>query len=589
MKELNRKIILLFLIFMIIQNTIISIYFFGSLKRLSDAENEKYYFSTLDKQIWNIEQNIRKLKDLGNDLSNNANMYALMREGFDREDSGNFFLTAQSWDTQVNILAADIDFVRAVIIIPDTDNVGNFYTWYSPSFNGFNIDASKLPESVFGENKYNLGKIRWEGENTLYDFSGNTVSEFLAVSDLIHISQSGAMENLGLAVFALDKDKLFDCNADCEYLKIENAEKTLFTKNDGILSENLDISEFSDGMTAEVKGGNKKMMTFFMRQSDTLGWKFLYGIKSPGFSKSMTVLFIWMLVLICLSLLVTMYMLGRWSKNTLKPIGDINDALSKIADNDFDVSLPVNKNEELSSICENINYTARMIDKSISVMQAHAERERNLQLQIMQYQINPHFLYNTLASIRARTLKNSDFAAAEDIMILSKMLKKVLSNRAKMSTLEDEIELLKSYIYFHSLRCEYEINAHYDIDGELESFFVPNLLLQPIVENSIFHGLSDNINDKKEAKIVISAKKEADKTVISVTDNGCGMTEEKIKSLLSEDAQSDGKSVGIANIRERIKLVYGKHGQFDIKSRVGEFTSVIITVYDYINKEGSLS
>ena len=213
------------------------------------------------------------------------------------------------------------------------------------------------------------------------------------------------------------------------------------------------------------------------------------------------------------------------------------------------------------------------------------EKERDLQLRVMQYQINPHFIYNTLATIRAKALKNGETAVSEDIRLFSKMLGNVLSHKGKLSNIEKEMEILKDYIYFHKLRCGFKFDAEFEIDKSLYNFKIPNLLLQPIVENSILHGLNFKINEQNDAIIKISVLKNNGKIMLIVEDNGCGIDEQILKDRFQSKKESIGNSIGIRNVIERLKLIYSDKAELKIETQKDEYTKVIIEIVDGMDSE----
>lgn len=562
---------------------------------MSDSENEKYYFNILDRQIVDIETNVSKLKRLSKELANNVNIYSVLSEGFDSSDVGKFHIVTQKLDSQLSSLVMDMDFIKSVIMIPDNENLDNTYTWNSVDFVGGNVDLNALKSRypIFENGKFNPGKIRWEG-NCELTFSDSTLrKEFLAVTDLIYLSTMGDFDFMGTAIFIIDEDKMFFKKNAYDYMNIVNSGETFLEYGKSNSTVDFGKCDFQEGKKMKLDNAKDKKV-YYMQRSEVLGWEFYMGVHQPHISTYMLVLIGTMIVIMLGSLLISTYLIRKWSIENFKSLSDINDALTRIANNDYDVSIYCNENEELSSICDNVNYMAKMLEKSMIELQNQLKLEKMLRLEVMQYQINPHFIYNTLTVIRSEMLKNpsdSDLdkneVIAKNLLLLTEMLRKIYSAQSSLIPLSEEITFLKDYMSFCSLRFEKNIDVQYDIDSSLEDFFVPALLLQPIFENAIFHGLTDKINNGENAKIVVSAKKLKNSVIINVWDNGRGMTKEKIKSIFEEKEPTvyrKKRSIGLKNTIKRIELVYGDCGKMEIESKENEYTSVTISIYDKLSR-----
>ena len=148
-----------------------------------------------------------------------------------------------------------------------------------------------------------------------------------------------------------------------------------------------------------------------------------------------------------------------------------------------------------------------------------------------------------------------------------------------MSMIIDEIESIKNYIELMQICYDNKINITYDIGPQVEHCLVPSIILQPIIENAIGHGLSAKLcQSNQNATIFISAKERDNKLCICITDNGTGMTKEQIHSCFSAPIDQLGNNIGLKNLVNRIKLLYGNNGSVLIKSKPDKFTTVSITI-----------
>ncbi|NLU27475.1 MAG: histidine kinase, partial [Hungateiclostridium thermocellum] len=190
-------------------------------------------------------------------------------------------------------------------------------------------------------------------------------------------------------------------------------------------------------------------------------------------------------------------------------------------------------------------------------------------------QINPHFVYNVLNSIKVMANIQKIEGIAEMASSLGTLLKEISKGSAEQITIRRELELLDKYIYLQKIRKCGLLTVEYDIpDESVKDYLIPRFTLQPLVENSIYHGLDKT---GKMGIINISITSEQDEIIIAITDNGSGIPKEKIDEILSTES-IDGEAmtkVGIANVYKRIKLFHGC-GKLVIDSVVGESTTVTL-------------
>lgn len=206
--------------------------------------------------------------------------------------------------------------------------------------------------------------------------------------------------------------------------------------------------------------------------------------------------------------------------------------------------------------------------KSLTRLRASVKKAKDAEIAFLRSQIKPHFLYNALNSIAALCVEEPE-QAEELTLELSQYLRSSFDFKQldSLTTLEGELELVKAYINIEKVRFGARLQVEYDITANTDSR-IPPLILQPLVENAIRHGLMSNL---RGGKVTISVK-ESDPSVVSfvVEDNGRGMSEHKLEEIMKSDV--DKRGVGLWNISQRIKLLYGKN--IRIQSVEGKGTRV---------------
>ena len=243
--------------------------------------------------------------------------------------------------------------------------------------------------------------------------------------------------------------------------------------------------------------------------------------------------------------------------------------------------------DEIGSVVSSLN---EMLDERKRMDQELQDSQKRIyeielaekQLQILAYrnQINPHFLYNTFDCIRGMALYYDN----EDIAEITKALSEVFRFAVKggnIVTVKDEIDYIKEYATIIEYRFMGKIEINIDAQEELLSQRVIKLILQPVVENAVFHGLEQKMGD---GEVMVTIRKKWDHYIMFlVEDNGCGMEEEKVKQILNSlEKKMDEKGIGIANIYKRLRLFYGDDMVFEIKSKLGKGTRVMIVVPDNV-------
>ena len=220
----------------------------------------------------------------------------------------------------------------------------------------------------------------------------------------------------------------------------------------------------------------------------------------------------------------------------------------------------------------------RQIDRLVDETKKKEEEKREAELIALQYQINPHFLYNTLGSIRSYALVAKQEEIADMLKVLCRLLRKTLSPTEASITVREELSILADYISILQIRYKSRIRVDYRIDPNVYDLLMPNLLIQPLIENAVLHGLSQKLNQEGgEGLLRISVRITHAGLIFEIYDDGIGMSEREIEEAFrecSEQKDHEGVHIGISNLHRRIQIQYGKSYGISIHGRKGEFTSV---------------
>ena len=254
--------------------------------------------------------------------------------------------------------------------------------------------------------------------------------------------------------------------------------------------------------------------------------------------------------------------------------------MKRIREGDYEIRLPVIRNDEVGETQKTFNLMVEQIQSQIEQIKIEQELIADTEIKAMQNQINVHFLYNVLETIKMQAVIAEQEDIVESMTILGKMMRYCLRWKVHIVSLEQEMDYALSYIYILNLRNDYKISLLTEMNPEFFSIKVPKMILQPLIENSYIHTIEP---EGKDAVIKIFTKTDEinHKFYLCEQDFGCGMNSEqleKIKSYLADskfEKDSVG-SIGLKNIQQRLTMTYGKDFKIKIESEEGKGTLICI-------------
>ncbi len=259
-----------------------------------------------------------------------------------------------------------------------------------------------------------------------------------------------------------------------------------------------------------------------------------------------------------------------------KVIKDIIKAIENVKTGDLDTRLQVDSNDEFQIIADSYNKMLLNIKKLIEINKEEAKHSTVLEIKQLESQFNPHFLFNTLEMLRY-TIKSDTSMANKIIINISSLLRFSIENKSSEVSLERDLIYTKNYLDIQKYRFGEKFDYEIEVDEELKKYYVPKLIIQPIIENAIKHGYTQ-IN---KMEIFIKVKKRKEKLLITVYNTGKGMSREtlnEIKERLKIKGIEIKNHIGIYNIFRRIQLMYGKEYGIKILSSIKKGTSVRVTL-----------
>ena len=337
--------------------------------------------------------------------------------------------------------------------------------------------------------------------------------------------------------------------------------------------DNKYAATLKDGITVENLRG--KNITLNVRTIGYTGWK-LVGVTPSaalgidGIKFRFFVLFVADLFLFLLAMINAFI-----SDKISNPIKRLDGSVRDIESGNLDVEILPSGSYEVEHLGKSIKNMLGRIKVLMSDLVAEHNAKRKSEFDTLQSQINPHFLYNTLDIIVWMIENENSDKAVNIVTALAKFFRISLSKGKNIITVKDEVEHVRNYLMIQNMRFKNRFEYSIDVDEKVLSYSSLKLMLQPLVENAIYHGMEFMDGD---GEIDVKVFKEDDSLYFTITDNGLGMSEDMVETLLSKDfvPSKKGSGIGVKNVNERIKLYFGSEYGLKVESEPDEGTKITI-------------
>ena len=329
-------------------------------------------------------------------------------------------------------------------------------------------------------------------------------------------------------------------------------------------------------MSVQIQGGSYQIRS---ELSPYTGWRTVGVFSMDEVMSSVNTIVYILFTCVIISLVLVVIVSFKFSRTLTNPIFKLKRLMKQAESGDLTVRFNFQHNDEIGELGQSFNHMIARIDQLIQMVYVEQENKRTAEMKSLQEQIKPHFLYNTLDTISwmARDYDAEDIVRLVDA--LTNMFHIGLSHGKDIITVKEEITHVSNYLYIQKIRYKDKLNYVIHVDESLYAIEVPKLILQPLVENAIYHGVKAK---RGGGTITITGVPEGENLVFTVQDDGAGMLQEKVEELnrrMSERSVLDEKkSFGLFYIRERIQLCYGKGYGVHVESALGEGTRVTITL-----------
>lgn len=329
---------------------------------------------------------------------------------------------------------------------------------------------------------------------------------------------------------------------------------------------------------AKLNSSQKRAVSHFfkVRQVPMTNWKIVTFVESAKLTQGFYRVGGFMVTAIILLLGMFYFFLRYFLNAIVAPVQVVVEGMKQLVDNDLEVQVEPEGHSEIRTLMESFNQMVRSLKNMLAANDEEHKHRHNAEIRALQSQINPHFVVNTLNSIRFM----AKVAKFDGMQGMTEALMNIVScsfrSNISFYSVQEELSVLDSYIYLMRIRYSDGFEVRYEVDDACLSYRIPRLILQPIVENSITHGFLDQGDELGE--IVISVYKDETFLYLAVHDNGQGMTQQQINDILKNRtrADDDNSSIGLENVLARIRLNFGQKAQMSIESQCLEYTNIVL-------------
>ncbi|WP_162138389.1 sensor histidine kinase [Neobacillus bataviensis] len=444
-------------------------------------------------------------------------------------------------------------------------NSGKFYTNYSfHEFNPLNLKNESWFKILSRLKGYQSIWIAPQPTMIASERKNNPFQ--LSVARPLRDSNQGVY---GYAVVTVMENRIIDI------LNSENTDHSMVLlneRNELIAKNHYFDWELTDAVTEKLGRNTSDVMTIKSekylinsRELSITGWKLISLNPYDNAISKINAIFKRVFLVQAIAFVLFLFLLVYLLRKILNRLVDLKNLAQKVQKGDLSVRSAAQGNDEIATLSTSFNLMLDKVNEVIEENTLTQTRKRQAELAMLQAQINPHFLFNVLNSIRMKVMMKGDYDSAGMISSLSKLLRITIDKHKGLIPFHEELAINKDYIRLMNMRKRHEIELKMEVSIETSNIKLPRLVLQPIIENAIIHGLNE-----QEGHILIRANYTHPNFTIEIEDNGTGMNNEQLnrvqESLSNTGVDSSGKSeqskgfssIGLSNVYERMALTFGE-------------------------------
>lgn len=511
------------------------------------------------------------ITSVSQDLLYDLEVYDVLND--DQTDKFIYYHNVNNLKNVLRTLTLSNDGIKAISIY---DMKGNNYTYDMSSGRLNNLET--LPYEVLHQlSREAEGRAIWHVQYG----QDNQVYLSRIINDL------GTFNEVGLLVIRVDLEPMKN---DYTSLSSELFEKVSLVDSNGkvIFSSDDTMTETEMSLLKDPAGvfyedTSKETMISYRTIEDS-NWTIVTSISKKALLREVNQFTSYaFMIFLPLAILLSFFTIFE-GMHMVEAIKKIVSGMKEVSKGKKHVNILVDRQDELGFLADSFNDMSTELENLVENVQTEQLTRKEVEIKALQAQINPHFLYNTLETINWHAQLKGAPEISDMVTALSSIMEATIGKDNKLISFRDEMKYIENYISIMKYRYEGRLKFNTYIDKDILNMKIPRLILQPIVENAIQHGIG---RTTEIGEINISAERSNECVVIEVCDNGKGMTETDLETLLSKiDASSEGQSIGLKNVNKRLKLFYGEAYGVRIMSQPDSFTKVVLVIPEKKLNEG---
>ncbi len=384
-------------------------------------------------------------------------------------------------------------------------------------------------------------------------------------------------EQLGVVCLMVEERQLYYALLDA--LNTIDGEAYFLLGQDGTICSAEDVNQLGKAVGAPAATQHHRMnaqvgvdgLLYISVEAPFSGYRMLCQSNLDGLTAAVREQLVYLVLITLLVFTGLLFAAAMLSKRLYLPIKELTDAIDHVGGGDFTARVDDRSTDELAVVLAHFNEMVSRMDGMMEQVVKERTQKREAEINALQYQIRPHFMYNTLNSIRLAAALQKNPKLAELLGDFIALLEASAQRQGAFITLREEVQLVQNYLSLQAFRYFDCFETQFSIAPETEACYVPCLLLQPMVENAVFHGIDPKRNDNH---LEIASWLEQDTLHISICDNGKGFVTEISESPNPEQEKYRLTGIGLQNVEQRLRLYYGDAAGFTMRSAVEAGTTV---------------
>nr|WP_204955890.1 histidine kinase [Metabacillus crassostreae] len=552
----KNRIIFIFLISTFIPFICLGVISFYTIDSIIDNKVESSIQSNLKQDLVTLENSLNNINHVSQQLAFGGRVTLLLEELQNESEPSQKIELISEIKSEINLISFS------------NPNVGLIMYYYPDTglhdFENYKLRNDFLPKQL--PMMANYSGITYYGPHESY--SGNINQFVFSSMRKVNISNHNIYLYIETGRNALET--LF-----APLNRKDDSRRLLILNNEGrvTFSENKDVfpeKNIFPGYSSGAKSGYYDTY-FWSKETSNQGWSIVSIIPIKEINQERNKWLLQVFVIFIIFLLISLLFAWFLWKMVYNPLTKFNREVKTLIQTDTH-NTELTKIPEFDSLLNQVRTMKTKIWDLYREVEQKEKRRADLEVEKLLYQINPHFLMNTLDTVRWLAVFNGNKEIDKLVLSLNKLLSYNLGKMGEETTVEKEIEAVKEYLQLQQIRYDFQFDVDIDVDENTMGISIPRFILQPLVENALYHGVSDDGYIHVDIKLM-------DKLQITIQDNGSGMSKEEIDLLLLDpknESQKVGMGIGMRYVKRILESNYGEKANLEIKSEVGKGTIVSI-------------